>query len=103
MRVNPRNRTSPRFPMRPSGRIVPAMPNMDALVLAGDVAEMLEGYGVVSCGRREDGVARVDFWTRDGRVFHVPVSGEETPFEVLHACLALAGLEPRERRVQHWS
>ncbi|HQY62893.1 MAG: hypothetical protein IPQ09_27880 [Myxococcales bacterium] len=65
-------------------------PSRDALELAADVAEVLEAYGLVACGRRKDGVARVDFWTREGRAHRFPVSGDEDVGSVVAACLELA-------------
>ena len=70
------------------------MTKIDALELAGDVAAELERYGLVACGRREDGVARVDFWTREGRAFRYPVSGEEELVGVVQGCLRVAGVGP---------
>lgn len=67
------------------------MPTRDLLVLAGLVSETLERHGLVACGRREDGVARVDFWTRDGHAYRHVLSDEEvTVEEVVAACLAKA-------------
>jgi hypothetical protein len=65
-------------------------PSRDALELAADVAEVLEAYGLVACGRRTEGVARVDFWTRDGHAHRLPVSGDEDVGSVVAACLELA-------------
>jgi hypothetical protein len=70
------------------------MTKIDALVLAGDVAAELERYGMVACGRREDGVARVDFWTHEGRGFKYPVSGEEELAVLVLQCLDIAGARP---------
>lgn len=68
-----------------------SMPSRDLLVLAGLVSETLERHGLVACGRREDGVARVDFWTRDGHAHrHVLNDAEVTVEDVVAACLAKA-------------
>lgn len=64
----------------------------DALELAADVAEVLEGYGLVACGRRQDGVARVDFWTRAGEAHRFVVTGDDDVGSVVVGCLALADL-----------
>ncbi len=67
------------------------MPSRDLLLLAGLASETLERHGLVACGRREDGVARVDFWTRDGLAYrHVLKDTEATVEEVVAACLAKA-------------
>jgi hypothetical protein len=66
----------------------------DLLVLAGDASEILERHGFVACGRRENGVARVDFWTRDGKAYRHELKGEELTVDDLVAkCLAIAGVE----------
>jgi hypothetical protein len=64
---------------------------MDLLVIAGDAAEVLERYGFVACGRRQDGVARVDFWSRDdGKAYRYELHDEElTVADVVAACLAV--------------
>ena len=77
------------------------MPNRDLLVLAGLVSEALELQGLVACGRREDGVARVDFWTRDGLAYrHVLTDEDAAVDDVVAACLAKAKLasSPTPRR-----
>ena len=70
------------------------MTNRDLLILAGDVSERLERHGLVACGRREDGVARVDFWTRtDGRAYRLELKDEAATLEdVVATCLSIAGL-----------
>jgi len=81
----------------------------DLLVIAGLASEILEGHGFVACGRRENGIARVDYWTRDGGVAyrHVLPQGETvTVDEVVAACLSAAGHEkctPQPRRISHLS
>ena len=71
----------------------------DALIIAGLASEILERHGFVACGRRENGVARVDFWRRDGVGYRQELSGDDlTVDDVVAACLALAGhtvLPPR--------
>ena len=75
----------------PDGDYGNVMPSRDLLVLAGLVSETLERHGLVACGRREDGVARVDFWTRDGLAYrHVLKDEEVTVEEVVATCLAKA-------------
>ncbi len=67
---------------------------LDALIVAGDAAEELERHGFVAVGKREDGVARVEFWAREGtRVasFRYELAdGDDTPRHVVEHCLALA-------------
>ncbi len=81
------------------------MPNRDLLVLAGDVSEHLERHGLVACGRRENGVARVDFWTRtDGRAYRLELKDEVASLEeVVATCLSIAGLRPTTTRSSHLS
>jgi len=69
------------------------MLNRDLLIVAGDASERLERHGLVACGRRENGVARVDFWTRDGKTFRFELKDEaSTVDDVVAACLAIAGV-----------
>ena len=73
------------------------MPTTDLLVLAGHASERLERHGLVACGRRQDGVARVDFWTRDGTVYRYELSGDAatmTVDAVVATCLAMAEIDP---------
>jgi hypothetical protein len=73
------------------GRVMPT----DLLVIAGNASEVLERHGFVACGRRENGVARVDFWTHDGRSYRHELSGDTlTVDEVVAACFSIAGLDP---------
>ena len=86
---------------------------IDLLVIAGDASEILERHGFVACGRRENGVARVDFWSReDGAAYRHelrPASDDRelSVDEVVAACLALAHRHdspaPRPRRISHLS
>lgn len=69
------------------------MTKTDALVLAGDAAEMLESYGLVACGRRKDGETHLDVWTRDGRAYALPVSGDERLDELVARCLEVAKVQ----------
>lgn len=71
------------------------MTNRDLLILAGDASERLERHGLVACGRRENGVARVDFWTRtDGRAYRFELKDEAATLEdVVAACLSIAGVQ----------
>jgi hypothetical protein len=69
------------------------MTKTDALVLAGDAAEMLERYGLVACGRRKDGETHLDLWTRDGRSYQLAVSGEERLDELVARCLEIAKVQ----------
>ena len=79
----------------------------DLLVIAGLASEVLECHGFVACGRRENGVARVDFWTRDtGMAYRHELTGEPSVDDVVAACLAVAGREkpaPQPRRISHLS
>ena len=64
---------------------------VDLLVIAGAASEILERHGFIACGRRENGVARVDFWTRDGICFrHVLTENDVTAEDVVAACLSIA-------------
>jgi hypothetical protein len=70
-----------------------AMSNRDLLVVAGMASEALERHGLVACGRRQDGVARVDFWTRNGKAYRHELKDETvTVEEVVITCLAMAGI-----------
>ena len=81
------------------------MTKRDLLILAGDVSERLERHGLVACGRREDGVARVDFWTRaDGRAYRLELRDEAATLEdVVATCLSIAGLQSAATRSSHLS
>lgn len=64
----------------------------DLLVIAGIASETLERHGFVACGRRENGLTRVDFWRRDGLGYRHDLTGDDLTVEsVVAACLALAG------------
>lgn len=68
----------------------------DLLDLAADTAERLECHGLVACGRRVNGVARVDFWTHAGHAYSLVLEdGAASVDDVLAACLATAGVRPR--------
>ena len=76
----------------------------DLLVIAGLASEILERHGFVACGRRENGVARVDFWTRDGGVAYRHELKAEglTVDDVVATCLSVAGhteCAPQPRRI----
>lgn len=80
----------------------------DLLVIAGLASEILERHGFVACGRRENGIARVDFWTRDtGMAYRHQLTGTAlTVDDVVAACLAVAGHEKpalQPRRISHLS
>ena len=81
------------------------MTNRDLLILAGEVSERLERHGLVACGRRDDGVTRVDFWTRtDGRAFRLELTDEEAKLEdVVATCLSVAGVQRIATRSSHLS
>ena len=65
------------------------MSKPDLLVVAGDAAEKLEQHGVVACGRRIDGVTRVDFWTHTGEVHSYVLDETDTSVDdVVASCLA---------------
>lgn len=66
------------------------MTSIDLLVLAGDAAAALEAHGFVACGRRTDGLTRVDFWGPRGQSFRYLMTGDESSVpEVVAACLAM--------------
>lgn len=68
----------------------------DLLLLAANASEILERHGLVACGRRQDGVTRVDFWTRDGGSYHHELKHDDlTVDEIVAACLEIAGLEKK--------
>ena len=71
------------------------MSKRDLLIVAGDAAERLERHGLVACGRRENGVTRVDFWARDGKAYRHELKDEAvTVDDVVLTCLRVAGLGP---------
>jgi len=76
------------------------MTNRDLLVVAGQASEVLERHGLVACGRRQNGVARVDFWAHDGRAWQLEVNDAQSTEDVVAACLALAGIDPGPTRAQ---
>jgi hypothetical protein len=81
-----------------------AMPNRDLLIVAGDASERLERHGFVACGRRENGVTRVDFWTRDGKAYRHELKDETISVdELVTTCLAIAGVRPTAARSSHLS
>ena len=76
----------------------------DLLVVAGDAAERLERHGLVACGRRENGVTRVDFWARDGKAYRHELKDQAvTVDDVVVTCLSIAGLGPSASRSSHLS
>jgi hypothetical protein len=80
------------------------MTNRDLLIVAGDAAERLERHGLVACGRRENGVTRVDFWARDGKAYRHELNDEAvTVDDVVVTCLGIAGLGPSTSRSSHLS
>lgn len=67
------------------------MPTRDLLDIAADAATRLELHGLVACGRRSNGVTRVDFWTRAGHAFScVLEDANATVDDVVASCLATA-------------
>jgi hypothetical protein len=85
-----------------------AMPNRDLLVVAGLASEILERHGLVACGRRENGVTRVDFWTRSDtrpKAYRHELNEEAiTVDEVVATCLSMAGIDPSPpRQISHLS
>ncbi|AKV00348.1 hypothetical protein AKJ09_07011 [Labilithrix luteola] len=65
----------------------------DLLLLAANASEILERHGLVACGRRQDGVTRVDFRTRDGSSYQHELRRDDlTVDEVVAECLVIAGL-----------
>jgi hypothetical protein len=82
------------------------MSKRDLLILAGTASEVLEGHGLVACGRRENGVTRVDFWTRHGKAYRHELADEETLTvdEIVATCLAMAAIHPlATRAISHLS
>jgi hypothetical protein len=64
----------------------------DLLDIAADAATRLESHGLVACGRRVNGVTRVDFWTRDGRAYSYELAEPTSSVDdVVAGCLATAG------------
>lgn len=81
-----------------------SMPNRDLLIVAGDASERLERHGLVACGRRENGVTRVDFWTRDGKAFRCELDDDAISVDdVVSTCLAMADIRPTGPRNSHAS
>ncbi len=67
------------------------MPSRDLLDIAADAAARLELDGLVACGRRVNGVTRVDFWTRTGHAFSIVLDDANASVdEVVASCLATA-------------
>lgn len=69
------------------------MPTRDLLDIAADAATRLELHGLVACGRRVNGVTRVDFWTRGGHAFSCVLDDANATVdvdEVVATCLATA-------------
>ncbi len=82
--------------MRTKKRVMPT----DLLIIAGLASEVLERHGFIACGRREDGVARVDFWRRDGQGYRHELVGDDVTVEdVVATCLSIAGHTAPPRRV----
>jgi hypothetical protein len=78
------------------------MTNRDLLIVAGDAAERLERHGLVACGRRENGVTRVDFWARDGKAYRHELEDESVTVDaVVVTCLGIAGLGASASRSSH--
>jgi hypothetical protein len=81
-----------------------ALSNPDPLVVAGEASEHLERHGLVACGRRENGVTRVDFWTREGKAYRHELKDEAvTVDDVVATCLRLAGIARATTRDSHLS
>ena len=68
------------------------MATRDLLDIAADAAERLEREaGLVACGRRVDGVTRVDFWTRNGSQLSLILTDTMTNVdEIVLACMTKA-------------
>lgn len=80
------------------------MPHRDLLIVAGDASERLERHGLIACGRRENGLARLDFWTRDGHAYRYELKDETASVDdVVTACLAMAGVKPMRSFSPHLS
>lgn len=72
------------------------MPTLDLLDVAAEAAARLEQHDLVACGRRVDGVTRVDFWTRGGRSFSCVLDdATATVDEVVARCLIVVGAPPK--------
>jgi hypothetical protein len=69
------------------------MATRDLLDIAADAAERLEREGgLVACGRRTNGVTRVDFWTRGGQQHSLVLTEAMTNVdEIVLACMKQAG------------
>jgi hypothetical protein len=70
------------------------MATRDLLDIAADAAERLEREGgLVACGRRANGVTRVDFWTRNGQPHSLVLTDAMTNVdEIVLACISKAGV-----------
>jgi hypothetical protein len=64
------------------------------LDIAADAAERLEREGgLVACGRRTNGITRVDFWTRGGQQHSLVLTDAMTNVdEIVLACMSKAGV-----------
>ena len=68
------------------------MPSRDLLDVAADSATLLERHGLVACGRRVNGITRVDFWTRGGDAYSLVLEDLGVSVDdVVARCLAAAG------------
>lgn len=69
------------------------MATRDLLDIAADAAERLEREGgLVACGRRANGVTRVDFWRAGQQHSLVLTEATTNVDEIVFACLAKAGV-----------
>ncbi|MFO0738357.1 MAG: hypothetical protein U0270_20860 [Labilithrix sp.] len=73
------------------------MASRDLLDIAADAAERLEREGgLVACGRRVDGVTRVDFWSGRGQQHSLILTEAMTNVdEIVLACLVKAGVSTK--------
>jgi hypothetical protein len=75
-----------------------AIPMRDLLDIAADAATRLESHGLVACGRRVNGVTRVDFWTRAGQAYSLVLDDSATSVDdVLAKCLETAGVNAKAK------
>lgn len=74
------------------------MATRDLLDIAADAAERLEREGgLVACGRRVNGVTRVDFWTRGGVQHSLVLTEAMTNVdEIVLACMTKAGTKSKK-------
>jgi len=71
------------------------MPSRDLLDVAADTATLLERHGLVACGRRVNGITRIDFWTHGGKAYSLVLEDLGANVDdIVARCLAAAGARP---------